>query len=155
MTNKWRKLLKLSRPERNIFVEALLTLAVIGLMLRLFGFGLSAKFLDWIVGLGAGAGPLLTMGRINRIAHLVNVAAYNLPRRANCLDRSVVLWWMLSRRGLITEVRFGARREANGLAAHAWVEFNGIVLNDSEDIAQEYVPLTTNALATIKGCLIR
>jgi hypothetical protein len=76
-----------------------------------------------------------------RTAWVVDVAAKRSPWRANCLQRSVTLWWFLGCRGISSELRIGVRRRRGERGAggsrmdfHAWVERNGIVLNDVADI---------------------
>ncbi|HEY3884247.1 MAG TPA: lasso peptide biosynthesis B2 protein [Vicinamibacterales bacterium] len=59
----------------------------------------------------------------------------------SCLPRALALRWMLARRGVATTLRLGARREGDALLAHAWVEWNGVVLSDPE-IVDRYAPLT-------------
>jgi hypothetical protein len=49
-----------------------------------------------------------------------------LPWPSTCLRRSLVLTALLRRRGLNAIVRFGVRREAHLLLAHAWVECDGV-----------------------------
>ena len=48
-----------------------------------------------------------------------------LPWPSTCLRRSLVLAALLRRRGRPATVRFGVRRQAGLLLAHAWVECDG------------------------------
>lgn len=75
-----------------------------------------------------------------RLAWCVQVSAAYGPWPANCLQRSVVLWWFLRRRGLSGDVRIGVRRnsETGALEFHAWVEYSGMVINDRRDVRQRY-----------------
>lgn len=75
-----------------------------------------------------------------RVAHLVDAAARRLPFHANCLHQSVVLWWLLRRRGLAADLRIGSRTQGDTLEAHAWVEYAGTVLNDSSDVRLRFTP---------------
>ena len=50
-----------------------------------------------------------------------NRANDGLPS-SNCLDQSLVLWWMLRRRGVAADMHIGGRKEAANFEAHAWVE---------------------------------
>lgn len=65
------------------------------------------------------------------------------PLPGNCLSRSIVLWWRLRRRGLEPDLRLGVSLAGGTFAAHAWVEHEGRVLNDTVDVADRYRPLTT------------
>lgn len=73
-------------------------------------------------------------------ARLVDAVARRGPFRANCLQRSLTLWWLLRREGIDTTIRFGARNVNGALEAHAWVEFDGRVLNDVESVAAVFTP---------------
>lgn len=75
-----------------------------------------------------------------RLSWSVQVAAAYGPWPANCLQRSVVLCWYLHRRGLHGDLRIGVRRtETDGLDFHAWVEHEGVVVNDRRDVRERYV----------------
>ena len=77
-----------------------------------------------------------------RIAHLVRIAASHGPWRGNCLKQSLVLWWLLARRHIAAEIRFGIPKEQSGdFSAHAWVEVNGINLSDSDTVQEQFAAL--------------
>jgi hypothetical protein len=77
-----------------------------------------------------------------KLAWIVDNVAKRGPWKANCLQRSLVLWWFLERRGIPAEIRIGVRRrpdrplQSRELDFHAWVEHRGTVLNDRPDIRQ-------------------
>ena len=75
-----------------------------------------------------------------RIAHLVRVAADHGPVRARCLEQSLVLRWLLLRRGLDARIKFGARKLDDQMEAHAWVEVDGVAINEEHDFHREFVP---------------
>jgi hypothetical protein len=80
------------------------------------------------------------LASVRRIAWIVDGVAHQGLWRGNCLQRSLVLWWFLRRRGLLSEIRIGVRRRPDSpsqrreLDFHAWVEFDGHVVNDESDI---------------------
>lgn len=71
---------------------------------------------------------------------MVAAAAKEGIVRGKCLEQSIVLWWLLLRKRLPAELRIGVRQSDAGLEAHAWVEVQGNIVNDSEDVLTEYVP---------------
>ena len=75
------------------------------------------------------------------IARVVNLASAQMFR-AVCLPRSMTLLWMLGRRGIASELRIGVRKEADIFTAHAWLECQGIVLNDSAEVSTDFAPFT-------------
>ena len=115
-------------------------LPAVGASLRLLGFKRTRNLLECLV-------PPADLKRLddpahpesaNRIARLVAVAAHHGPYRATCLRQSLVLWWLLSRRGIAVELRIGVRKDGGELQAHAWVEHDGHALNDAQNAALAY-----------------
>jgi hypothetical protein len=79
-------------------------------------------------------------------------AAYRLhPVRSSCLPRTVVLWSLLQRRGIGADVCIGVRYNTQGqFESHAWLEWNGEVLNDAADVARQYLPFNSPAFDQAK-----
>jgi hypothetical protein len=63
------------------------------------------------------------------------------PLRPKCLHRSLVLYHWLKMQGINPKLEIGWGKEQK--IAHAWVTYNGRVLNDRADIAQFTPSLTT------------
>jgi hypothetical protein len=66
----------------------------------------------------------------------VDRAAVYYPREARCLQRSVVVTWLLRKKGLPAKLVIGCRHTP--FYAHAWVEVDGIVMNDRESVKELY-----------------
>jgi hypothetical protein len=133
---RWRKFRGLPAAERRLFVRALLLLPAVALALRLVGLrrcqGMLARF--------SPPRPAPADGPpAEDIARLVAIAARYAPGRANCLHRSLVLWWSLRRLGRPGELRIGVRKCDGRLEAHAWVEQGGQTFDDTTD-QRPYVP---------------
>jgi hypothetical protein len=76
--------------------------------------------------------------RARVIARVMRIAAGHSFYRPNCLQQSLVLWCLLGRNRIASELRFGARKEAGQLKAHAWVECCGLALNEDPNVCQHY-----------------
>lgn len=138
--NKWDKLKQLSRRERGWLWQAWLLLPVVKLLLRLTGYRRTLGLLQALC--ARKTFSVLAETDAAALGRLVNVAArYSVPP-INCLPRSLVLWWLLQRAGVAADLRIGVQKEADALAAHAWVECQGCVLNDAADIGDRYRPFT-------------
>jgi hypothetical protein len=59
-----------------------------------------------------------------RMANAVTRTLNALPTDSRCLVQSLVLLWMLRRRGISATLVIGARREPE-FSAHAWIEHGG------------------------------
>lgn len=73
----------------------------------------------------------------DRVCQAVAQACSWYPKRALCLQRSAVLVNLLRRSGVSADLVIGAG--AMPFKAHAWVELNGLILNDKPSVRNRYV----------------
>ncbi len=133
----WARLRRLTWAERRLLLQALLLLPLNGLALWLVGF----RRWHAVLSRSARPGALVEGNTEGRpIARLVDAAARHGIYRAPCLPRSLVLWWLLRRRGIAADLRIGVRKEAGQFEAHAWVESCGVALNDGADVSERFAP---------------
>ncbi len=72
---------------------------------------------------------------IVRVNRAVSRAARYVPR-ATCLTQALSIHTLLGRRGVVTQLRIGVTKEADGrLLAHAWLERDGVPLVSTADPA--------------------
>ena len=65
------------------------------------------------------------------------------PVTFTCLERSLVVWWLVGGDDA-SHIQFGvAAKEGSAPTFHAWVEMDGVPINDTTDVATRYLPLTT------------
>jgi hypothetical protein len=105
-------------------LAAYLGLVTIDIALRLFGFARVYRLLRW----RPSGGKPSDLGRARGLAHAVDRAAAMYFKRAWCLERSLVTVLLLRLCGLPARLVLGAKRMPFG--AHAWVELDGVVIND-------------------------
>jgi hypothetical protein len=55
-----------------------------------------------------------------------------------CLVRSLTLWTMLLRRGVRTDLRVGFRKRDDSVEGHAWLEYDGVPINESPSVVATY-----------------
>ena len=84
------------------------------------------------------AGDLLSQARAT--SRWYTVAARHLFIRTNCLEQSTALWFVLRRRGIAAKIRFGARKQAERLEAHAWVECMNVALDEDQGVHVHFRP---------------
>ena len=141
--NNFRKLQALSSSEQVDLVKALLVLPVTAVALQLVGLRRWQLVMAQVTRAKAAkskTGRSTQIVEAQRVARLVAIASRYGIHRANCLQQSLVLRWLLKQRNIESEIRYGARKEETELSAHAWVEFEGIVLNDTHDVGTRYRP---------------
>jgi len=139
----WRGFFRLSGFERGVALEAMAGLAATWLGLRLAGYRRWKGALEWLAprahsDVSAPDRSLDESARV--ISRMEAAAARNLFFATNCLEQSLVLWWLLRLRGIGAELRIGARKDSGRFEAHSWVEFDGRVLNDAGEEHLHFVP---------------
>ena len=130
---------RLTAADLVVLVEASFLLPLVALGLRLFGFEPLRARLARRADPARLERPADSLRAALRVARVVRIAASRGPFRARCLPKSLLLWWLLRRRGMQPALRVGVRRDASGVRAHAWVELHGLVLSDhAGQIAGDY-----------------
>jgi len=143
MMKRWQKFWRLSGYERGIVLEAAGGLLATWLGLRLAGFRRWKSVLAWLVPSVNTAARKQTASQresAELIARMEAAAARNVFFGTNCLEQSLVLWWLLRRLGIAAELRIGARKALDRFEAHAWVEVDSAALNDANAEHRHFVP---------------
>jgi hypothetical protein len=84
-------------------------------------------------------GKTVELSEIRRVVQMVKLAVKYSPPWASCLRKSLVLWYLLRRKGIESELRIGSRRNEGKFEGHAWIEYQGMVLNDTPDVRERFV----------------
>jgi Transglutaminase-like superfamily len=146
----WRRYRRLSAGDRRLARETAASLLATRIGLRVGGL---RRWKELLVRLapptrrasaGSSGQPELEVAR--RVAAIQEAVSRHLLWPASCLEKSLVLWWQLGRRGIAAEMRIGARKEAGRFEAHAWVELGNVVLNDSGDTHMHFAPFDGSIL---------
>ncbi len=141
--SRLKGLRSLSWLERRAFAWSLLMLPITRLGLR---FSKLEKVQKWLTPRkppSQGLSEEAVIGKATRLALAVRLAARHGLVDANCLPRSLVLWSLMRRHGITSDLRIGVAG-ANGTDRrfHAWVEYGGRVFNDAQDVAEQYRPFS-------------
>jgi Transglutaminase-like superfamily len=146
---KWAKLRLLPWPLRQALLQALCLLPLVRLGLRCFGFQRCQCLIERcsrnVPPLPADLVRAQALAR--DLAAVVRAAAG--VTGGTCLRQSLVLWYLLRRRGIPCQLRIGGTVEAGQFAAHAWVEYAGESLDPIDPLQRfsvfQKVPADTKA----------
>ena len=114
MMQRWHRFWQLSGYQRGLALEAGGGLLATWVGLRLAGFRRWKNVLAWLapsLNTTARQADALQRQSAEAIARMAAAAARNFFFETNCLEQSLVLWWLLRRRGIAAELRIGARKE--------------------------------------------
>jgi hypothetical protein len=78
--------------------------------------------------------------RIAKSSRMVRAASRFGAIRATCLAQSLTLWFLLEQQNISSAIRIGVRKKDNRMEAHAWVERNGLALNETDEVHRHYAP---------------
>ncbi len=130
-----------------LLLASLLLLPLTALALHLGGFKRTRKMMACFLPPESGGNlpEAIYFSEARVAARMVSVAARHGVYRTNCLKQSLVLWWLLARRGIPSEIKIGVNKEGAGpLNAHAWVECGGHPLIDSDYTKQQFSAFESN-----------
>lgn len=136
----WERLRRFSALEgqaRGILVRAMLLLPVVSQSLKWRGFAATQESLQRRK-VPAGKSGDSRNQNLEVTVRMVKAAVRHSFGQPSCLEESLTLWWLLARQGISSEVRIGVRKEATKFEAHAWVEREGMALNEPEGKHQHY-----------------
>jgi hypothetical protein len=141
---KSQRFVELTAQERWILLKAIVLLSAIAVGRRWLSFKQLRSILGRAKSLKPGAmnDDVSSLVEARRIARMVQIAADHGFFRPSCLERALALWALLQLDGIKSELRIGARKENDRFQAHAWVEFQGTVLDDANDVDRRYAVFT-------------
>ncbi|MBS1842021.1 MAG: lasso peptide biosynthesis B2 protein, partial [Acidobacteria bacterium] len=76
--------------------------------------------------------------RVALTARMVRAAARHGLGNPSCLEESLVLAYLLRRQGIEAQLRIGVKKNIPKFEAHAWVECDGVALNETEALHDHY-----------------
>jgi len=153
--NRWRQF---SWRERGLFLQAWFLLPPMVLGLQLSGFQKFQQFLQNRIHGGTEQDQYSkkndddVLVECFTISKMIKVAARYSLITPKCLPKSLLLWWLLGREGITSDLRLGAQKDNKQFEAHAWVEYKGIVINDSQLVKERYT--TFNSSETDLGHIL-
>jgi hypothetical protein len=144
----WKRLHRfrdLDPSSRSLFIHAMVLLPLIWLSLRVRGFRATHATLQHRL-FHSTQVPKWESARFSdpdsvaRTVQMVRAAARHGFGTPNCLETSLTLWYLLARQRVPSAIRIGTRKISGRLEAHAWVENDGVVLNEFDQDHLHYTP---------------
>jgi hypothetical protein len=138
MWERLRRFNALGRGARGLFLRAAALLPLISLSLRLRGFRKTQAFLQRFLPQSNDTMDISVPARAKLTIRMVRAAVRHSAGHPTCLEESLALWWMLGRQGITSGLRIGVRKRDEKFEAHAWVEREGVALNEPESLHEHY-----------------
>ena len=139
MSERFRRFSALERRARGIFLRAVVLLPLVALSLRWRGFKTTQASLQrQLSKTDPEQDAEVVRSAAVMTARMVNAADRHGLVHPSCLAKSLTLWWLLARQGIASDLRIGTRKQAEKFEAHAWVERDGVALNEPEQKHHHY-----------------
>ena len=119
------------------FLKAYLLITIVSLALKLCGF---AKVYDWITKARSAKSEVRISDKqqIEKICFCIGAACHYHFLRAQCLQRSLVSYYFLTRCRIQVDLCIGVTKNGDAFMAHAWLEHEGVVLGESPQVQTVY-----------------
>jgi hypothetical protein len=113
-------------------------LSVIRISLRWRGLGRTLHWARRLTATKRNRDTALGRELVENVVGAVSVAGAYLPGRVRCLEQSVAIQILLRRRGVASELKIGV--QPFGFMAHAWIEYCGKPVGESDLSLDNVVP---------------
>jgi transglutaminase superfamily protein len=138
---KARRFWRLTPEDRGLVLQSAVLLTLTRIGLRAMDFHRCKEMIDEFSSSGSRSPRIETSTQLERgkkIVAAMSAVERNSSWCPNCLERSLALWWFLRLNQIDGELHIGGRKTESRFEAHAWVEWNGHVVNDNSDVHQHY-----------------
>ena len=133
-----RRFFALDVAERRAALSTLIAAPLVKMLLRVRGYARTVRFLTRI-----SRSPAAGLGEAVADARVAQGVIRRFPFDLTCLERSLVVWWLVGGSD-VAQVRFGVAPARGGgtPSFHAWVQVAGTILEDVNEGGAVYLPFT-------------
>lgn len=142
------KLNKSLRAYERMRIKARILTILTEASLRLFGLKKTDVFLSKLAKTKEEPNYRNTVAIIDKYATIFNQMNQQNLLKGRCLSQSLVMRHLLYKEGITSEIRIGIDRKNERFDAHAWLEKEGIPLNEHPSIIDNYLILPSDKLNT-------
>ena len=138
MWEQLRRFRALPKRQRKLFLRVAVVLPLISLCLKLRGFAATQRWLEKARPKRSSSDRMETTQSVGEIVRAVAAAVRHGLGHSTCLEQSLILWWLLRREGITSQLRIGVRKDGEKFEAHAWVECEGEAIGGPGTVHQHY-----------------
>lgn len=124
-----------AKPRSDLWL-CIVALTVTTIALRALGFYRLMRWISHSTWVRGDPEPMVSV-TVGLLGRRIAEAGAILPWRARCLEQSVALYLMLRFYHLDARLRIGV--QPFGFVAHAWVEYAGQPVNESDEVLRKVV----------------
>ena len=137
--NKFSKFLSLTFKDKIKTLVYSITFHLFILTFRIFGYKKTRKIIDKIIS-SINNNKNINKKFIENESKIIGHAVGNSLFNSACLEKSLFTYLILGIYGIKTELKFGVNNSTDDFSAHAWVEYNGMIVNDLPEVIGRISP---------------
>lgn len=148
MVSKIRTFLLFPNSHKWIFIKIALIVPLVQIGVKTIKFNRTFKVLNYFA--DSSRQPREDeLKLVRRYTNYLFLYHKQFPFVGKCLARSLTLWFLLKRSGIETDLRFGIKKENQGILAHAWVEHQGNALMTEDERKENFIPFSESVLTKV------
>lgn len=129
---------RLPGSDRWLALRCVLLLPAVGVALRVIRMPRLQPLLNRYAISEFDIADAVAVQRGRQVASIVRSVARQGFYPAKCLEQSLAVWYLLRRERIPVDICIGVRMPKQVLEAHAWVEYRGTVLEDSDSLVPQF-----------------
>ena len=137
------RLRQLSKAELLDLYPALWRLALVRFSLLVFGFRRTLERFDQSHANQLAPPSPVELESWRRRSRAFRRVGRLIPQ-AHCLARSIALRWWMRSQGVHALLKIGVRKDHGQIDSHAWVEANGVPVDEREAVVSQYQVVQTD-----------
>jgi hypothetical protein len=141
-----RRFIALRAADRRLLIQAAAGQILIRMALAMAGYAQCRRALSTLAGNPRVMSSGDALDEARHVARLVRSAGVHGLLDPNCLTQSLTIWWLLRSRGIASEICIGVRKRDKSLEAHAWVEHQGMALDEHHEPGR-FVPFAGSGIS--------
>jgi hypothetical protein len=136
------RFVRLSIRDQLFFVIAILLAAFLRIYIKFRGFNHTVKLLSLFKTVKPSERISCNLERYTKSIEL----CYLFSPYINCLAICTAHWWLMKRRGISVQMKFGMKKRNEKLVAHSWLEYNGEAFSEDSSKIKKYTAFETSIL---------
>lgn len=137
--NKFSKFLNLTFKDKAKTVIYVLTFHLFIIGFRIFGYKKTRYIVDKIIS-PINCNVSNSKKFLGNESKIIGYSVGNSLFKSTCLEKSLFTYLIVGMYGIKTELKFGVNNSTEDFSSHAWVEYQGIILNDTPETLDNISP---------------
>lgn len=149
MISKTRTFLALPASHKRVFIKIALLAPLVEIGIKILKFKRTFGVLKFFVSENESNTPKNERQIVYRYRNYLYLYQKQFFSIGKCLAHSLVLWFLLAKKGIETDLRFGMKKQDKKLLAHSWLEYKRESLISESETDENYVPFSESILSKI------